>query len=66
MAPLYAAQLAQALSRRHKAIHVVALPDGEEHKNWQTLNLIFDALLRERLRSQDGALRAGRRRGRAT
>jgi 3-dehydroquinate synthase len=23
----------------------VVLPDGEEHKNWQTLNLIFDALL---------------------
>jgi 3-dehydroquinate synthase len=43
--PLYARQLQQALSTRHKAIHVVALPDGEEHKNWQTLNLVFDALL---------------------
>jgi 3-dehydroquinate synthase len=27
-------------------VHVVQLPDGEEHKNWQTLNLIFDALLK--------------------
>jgi 3-dehydroquinate synthase len=45
VAPLYAASLQQALAGRHKAIHVVALPDGEEHKNWQTLNLIFDALL---------------------
>jgi 3-dehydroquinate synthase len=46
VAPLYAQQLARALSKRHGAIHVVALPDGEQHKNWQTLNLIFDALLR--------------------
>ncbi len=26
-------------------IDEVVLPDGETHKNWQTLNLIFDALL---------------------
>jgi 3-dehydroquinate synthase len=45
VAPLFARQLAQALEARHKSIHVVELPDGEEHKNWQTLNLIFDALL---------------------
>jgi 3-dehydroquinate synthase len=45
VAPLYAAQLQRALATRHKTIHVVALPDGEEHKTWQTLNLIFDALL---------------------
>ena len=25
----------------------MALPDGEEHKTWQTLNLIFDALLQQ-------------------
>ncbi len=45
VAPLYAARLQKALKGRHRAIDVVALPDGEEHKNWQTLNLIFDALL---------------------
>jgi 3-dehydroquinate synthase len=45
VAPLYATQLAQILSDFHGAVHVVALPDGEEHKNWQTLNLIYDALL---------------------
>ena len=45
VAPLYVARLRDALAGRHKTIHVVALPDGEEHKNWQTLNLIFDALL---------------------
>jgi 3-dehydroquinate synthase len=43
--PLYAQKLQAALAGRHKAIHTVVLPDGEEHKNWQTLNLIFDALL---------------------
>lgn len=45
VAPLYARKLQDALAGRHKAIHTVILPDGEEHKNWQTLNLIFDALL---------------------
>ena len=45
VAPLYARRLSQALAARHPAVHVVALPDGEEHKDWRTLNLIFDALL---------------------
>jgi 3-dehydroquinate synthase len=47
VAPLYAQQLRDALAARHKTIHIVALPDGEEHKTWQTLNLIFDALLQD-------------------
>lgn len=45
VAPLYAQRLQTALRGRYKAVHLVTLPDGEEHKNWQTLNLIFDALL---------------------
>ncbi len=45
VAPLYAEPLRQALQRRYKVVHTVVLPDGEQHKNWQTLNLIFDALL---------------------
>jgi 3-dehydroquinate synthase len=45
VAPLSASRLQKALESRHRAIDIVALPDGEEHKNWQTLNLIFDALL---------------------
>jgi 3-dehydroquinate synthase len=47
VAPLYARQLEQSLSARHQRIHLLALPDGEEHKNWETLNLVFDALLRK-------------------
>ena len=45
VAPLYAQRLQAALASRFKVIHTVTLPDGEEYKNWQTLNLIFDALL---------------------
>ncbi|MES2999114.1 MAG: 3-dehydroquinate synthase [Pseudomonadota bacterium] len=43
--PLYAARLQAALTERHKRIDVLTLPDGEEHKNWQVLNRIFDSLL---------------------
>jgi 3-dehydroquinate synthase len=39
------------------------VPDGEEHKTWQTLNLIFDALLAQWLRPQDRDLCAGWRCG---
>jgi 3-dehydroquinate synthase len=43
--PLYGAALRAAIARRYGAVHTVVLPDGEAHKDWQTLNLIFDALL---------------------
>jgi 3-dehydroquinate synthase len=45
IAPLYASTLQKALRARFKSVHLVSLPDGEEHKTWQTLNLIFDSLL---------------------
>ncbi len=45
VARLYAARLVQALTARYRRVHVVELPDGELHKDWVTLNLIFDALL---------------------
>lgn len=44
--PLYAAALREALAGRFRAVYVLELPDGEAHKDWQTLNLVFDALLR--------------------
>lgn len=43
VAPLYLDRLTRTLSNH--AVTPVILPDGEEHKNWQTLQLIFDALL---------------------
>ena len=45
VAPLYLSTLKQALSSKYGQVHEVVLPDGEAHKDWQTLNLIFDALL---------------------
>jgi 3-dehydroquinate synthase len=45
IAPLYEAQLRAAIAPHYKQVHTVVLPDGEAHKDWQTLNLIFDALL---------------------
>ncbi|WP_034381546.1 3-dehydroquinate synthase [Comamonas thiooxydans] len=46
VAPLYLSALKQALSGQYAQVHEVVLPDGEAHKDWQTLNLIFDALLK--------------------
>ncbi|MGB7421389.1 MAG: 3-dehydroquinate synthase [Comamonas sp.] len=43
--PLYGAALTEALAHYYPAVHTVILPDGEAHKDWPTLNLIFDALL---------------------
>ena len=45
VAPLYAAKLRARLTEHYREVHVVELPDGEAHKDWATLNLIFDALL---------------------
>ena len=45
VAPLYAAQLQAALQTRYARVLQVILPDGEAHKDWPTLQLIFDALL---------------------
>ena len=43
--PLYAERLAAVLARRHAQVAQLQLPNGEEHKTWTSLNLIFDALL---------------------
>ncbi|WP_333700768.1 3-dehydroquinate synthase [Rivihabitans pingtungensis] len=45
IAPLYLAPLQAALEAAGVAVTPVILPDGEAYKNWETLNLIFDALL---------------------
>ena len=48
VAPLYLAQLTATLEAAGVAVMQVVLPDGEAYKNWETLNLIFDALLAQR------------------
>ena len=45
IAPLYAEALLGLLRQRHARVELLVLPDGEEHKHWATLNLVFDALL---------------------
>jgi len=49
VAPLYAARVLAALDSVDVAHQLVVLPDGEAHKDWPTLNLIFDALLGARV-----------------
>ncbi|WP_291741133.1 iron-containing alcohol dehydrogenase, partial [Limnobacter sp. UBA1615] len=44
--PLYAERLKTTLQQAGaKLVHVVSLPDGEEYKDWPTLQRVFDALL---------------------
>ena len=45
VAPLYAERVRTALLAHYRQVHILALPDGEAHKTWETLQLIFDALL---------------------
>ena len=45
VAPLYAAQLERALQARYPRVLLLELPDGEAHKDWAHLQLIFDTLL---------------------
>jgi 3-dehydroquinate synthase len=48
VAPLYMETLRSALDSHGVVSVPIVLPDGEEYKNWQTLNLIYDALLAHR------------------
>ena len=43
--PLYAQRLQAALAGHYPQVQTISLPDGEAHKDWATLNQIFDALL---------------------
>lgn len=43
---LYAKTLKKTLEEIYSCVHVIELPDGEQYKDLEHLNLIFDALLR--------------------
>ncbi|QOL50422.1 3-dehydroquinate synthase [Massilia litorea] len=45
VAPLYLDKVAAPLRAAGREVVEIILPDGEEHKNWQSLMLVFDALL---------------------
>lgn len=45
VAPLYLERLKKSLAPYYPQVFSVLLPDGEAHKTWESLNLIFDAML---------------------
>ena len=45
VAPLYLQRLAHALGLAGVEVVEIVLPDGEQFKDWRTLNKVFDALL---------------------
>lgn len=45
----YGQSVRTSLARTGKPVTEVVLPDGEAHKNWQSLNMIFDHLLQNGL-----------------
>ena len=49
IAPLYLQQVANVFQAACKTVHTVVLPDGEAYKNLATLNLIYDALMQNRM-----------------
>jgi 3-dehydroquinate synthase len=48
VAPLHLRALSVPMQEAGVSVGEIILPDGEEHKDWQTLNHIFDALLEQR------------------
>ncbi len=48
VAPLYLDKLARSLEKVGVSVTPIILPDGEAHKTWESLNLIYDALLAAR------------------
>lgn len=59
VAPLYLAPLCDALRSANIDVVPVVLPDGEAHKNWETLQLVFDALLANRCDRQTTVIALG-------
>jgi 3-dehydroquinate synthase len=49
VAPLYQQRLLTTLERAGARTHGVTLPDGEEYKTWQTLDRVFEVLLKARV-----------------
>jgi 3-dehydroquinate synthase len=48
VAPLYLDTLRCSLESHGIEVVAITVPDGEEHKDWETLNRVFDALLAHR------------------
>lgn len=48
VAPLYLETVSVGLRAMDKRVDAIVLPDGEVHKNWESLMLIFDGLLEKK------------------
>jgi len=48
VAPLYLEQLTEILAKHQIQVEKIVLPDGEQYKNSDSMNKIYDALLRSR------------------
>ncbi|MEK7771525.1 MAG: iron-containing alcohol dehydrogenase, partial [Pseudomonadota bacterium] len=59
IAPLYMEKLRTALDKNGVVSIPIILSDGEVHKNWATLNLIFDALLKNHCERNTAILALG-------
>jgi len=55
----YLHRLRAAFDRAGVAMVTIILPDGEDHKNWHSLNLIFDRLLATRCERQTSVIALG-------
>lgn len=59
VAPLYAHRLDRSLAAHYRRRVVIELPDGEQHKNWTSLDAIFERLLAEHCDRQTVLLALG-------
>lgn len=59
IAPLYLEQFSGVLRNAGIEVLPVVVPDGEDHKNWETLNSIFDALLANRCERKSTVIALG-------
>lgn len=59
VARLYLDGVARALEQAGVDCVQVVVPDGEDHKDWQTLNMIFDTLLANRCDRQTAIIALG-------
>ncbi|MEO5333919.1 MAG: 3-dehydroquinate synthase [Magnetococcus sp. YQC-5] len=59
VAPLYLEQTTRALEQSGFFVLPILVPDGEIHKNWTTLQLLFDALIANQFERTDILLALG-------
>ncbi|MBF0455898.1 MAG: 3-dehydroquinate synthase [Magnetococcales bacterium] len=59
VAPLYLSRVVSALEKSGFRVVPVILPDGEQYKNWQSLETIFDTLIENRFERSSTLLALG-------